>query len=277
MTALALFCASSASAQLIAGTSAADFAAARAIMVTRIRETLRSDAPEADDAYFEIALSAVAIVDRERFVPAALRQQAYDPTSLPIGYDQTISDSAVVAIMTGAAHLPPNANVLDVGTGSGYQAAVLSPLSRQVSSIEIIKPLADQATARLRELGYRNVTVRSGDGFAGWPERAPFDAIIVAAGAATMPQPLIDQLKPRGRLIMPIGPTWAQEQLLVVEKQPNGALKRCSLGWTMFVPLTGRGERAPNAAGTFDTKLPSCYARSLIAPLFRTVSPPPKH
>lgn len=278
--ALVLLCSPPALARVDRSRVPIDFAKARAVMVSRIREAVRRDAPEADNAYLEAALSAVAAVRRERFVPVALRLQAYDATSLPIGYDQTISDAAAVALMTAAAQLPPNANVLDVGTGSGYQVAVLSLLSRQVSSIEIVKPLADQAAARLRALGYRNVTVRSGDGYSGWPARAPFDAIIVAAGAAKIPQPLIDQLKPGGRLIMPIGSTWAQEQLLVIEKRPDGALMRSSLGWTMFVPLTGQGERAPNAAGTFDNKMPLCYARSVIAPLFMPAPPasvPEKH
>ena len=246
-----------------------DLGAARAARVEQIRAEMRKKAPAADDAYFESTLAALAHVDRERFVPRELVAQAYQPTSLAIGYNQTITDASVVALMTAAARLPHNANVLDVGTGSGYQAAVLSHLSHRVSSIEIVKPLAEDAAKRLRHLGYRNITVRNGDGYAGWPDRAPFDAIIVAAGAARVPQPLLDQLKTGGRLVMPIGPSWAQEQLLVIHKELDGRLEQCSLGWTMFVPLTGKGQRSPTSAGIFDTKVPLCFSASVVMPEFK--------
>jgi protein-L-isoaspartate(D-aspartate) O-methyltransferase len=236
-----------------------DMSAKRAKMIAGIRKTIRDAAPSAYTPEFERALAAMAQLPRERFVPAALRDKAYQQTPLPIGYDQTISDAYIVAVMTGAARLPAHANVLDVGTGSGYQAALLGRLADRVSSIEIVAPLAAEAAERLADMGFANVEVRAGDGFAGWPEHAPFDAIIVAAGAAAVPQPLIDQLKPGGRLVMPIGPTWVQEQILVVTKSLTGELSRCTLGWSMFVPLTGRGERPTRLAGLFDTRIPLCY------------------
>lgn len=248
--------------------TAMGFAQERAAMVERIRAQVRAASPDAVTPVFDRVLAVVASVARERFVPDGSRGDAYRNTPLPIGYDQTISDAYVVILMTAALRLPPHANVLDIGTGSGYQAAVLSPLSDRVSSIEIVKPLADQAGARLAGLGYGNVTVRAGDGFAGWPDRAPFDGIVVAAGAAKVPQQLLDQLKPGGRLVMPIGATWATEQILVYHKTWDGRMERCSLGWAMFVPLTGRGERSPDARGLFDRTIPLCYKHAVVSPVF---------
>ena len=172
--------------------------------------------------------------------------------------------------MTAALRLPQHANVLDVGTGSGYQAAVLARLADHVSSIEIVEPLAATASERLKRLGFANVDVRAGDGFAGWLERAPFDGIVVAAGAANVPQPLIDQLKVGGRLVMPIGPSWATEQVLVVTKTSETTTTRCSLGWTMFVPLTGRGMRPANALGLMEP-VPLCYEKAVLYPTFTTL------
>lgn len=231
----------------------------RRAMVDRIRHQVNAAAPEIDDARLEAVLSVIGALPREDFVPLPMRPYAYLPTPLRIGYDQTISDAYIVAIMTAELHLPSNAEVLDVGTGSGYQAAVLSPFARRVSSIEIVRPLANLAAKRLRHLGYRNIEVRAGDGFAGWPEHAPFDGIVVAAGASAAPQPLLDQLKPGGRLIMPIGKTTAQERLLVITKAADGSLTRCSLGWTMFVPLTGKGVRPPDSHGVLEGNITSCH------------------
>lgn len=236
------------------------FAQKRKVLVDSIRRQINAAAPAMDDARLEAVLSVIGAVPREEFVPRRMRPYAYLPIPLKIGYDQTISDAYIVAIMTAELHLPPNAEVLDVGTGSGYQAAVLSPFARRVSSIEIVKPLADLAAKRLHHLGYRNVQVRAGDGFAGWPEHAPFDAIVVAAGAAAIPPSLIDQLKPGGRLVMPIGPITAHERLLVVTKGTDGTTTRCSLGWTMFVPLTGEGERPSEIRGSPDRPIPSCHS-----------------
>lgn len=228
-------------------------------LVKGIRRQVRKAVPAFDDARFEGVLKIIGGIPREEFVSREARPYAYLPTPLQIGYGQTISDAYIQAIMTAELRLPPNAEVLDVGTGSGYQAALLARLARRVSSIEIVKPLADEAAARLRRLGYRNVDVRDGDGFAGWLEHAPFDGIVVAAGASAVPQPLLDQLKPGGRLVMPIGPTGAQEQLLVHTKGMDGKVTRCSLGWTMFVPLTGTGERAADSRGLMDRSIPRCY------------------
>ena len=246
----------------------ANFALERSLMITRIRERVRASSKDAANRELERALAALALVERERFVPDNNRAKAYTDTPLPIGYDQTISDAYVVAVMTAALRSPPHANVLDVGTGSGYQAAVLSLLADRVSSIEIVEPLARQAGLRLKDLHYGNVIVRAGDGFAGWPERGPFDGIVVAAGAAKVPQPLIEQLKPGGRLVMPIGPTWASEQIIVVTKKIDGKLEQCSLGWAMFVPLTGRGERAEEARGLYDRTIPLCYKNAIVTPEF---------
>lgn len=192
-------------------------------------------------------------------MPESDRAQAYKDSPLPIGYGQTISDAYIVTVMTAALNLPPHANVLEVGTGSGYQAAVLSKLSSTVHSIEIVAPLAARAAKLLASLGMSNVTVRAGDGFRGWPEAAPFDGIIVTAGAAEIPPPLVAQLKPGGTLIMPIGPEWPLEQLLVVRKSADGKLSRCSMGPVMFVPLTGRGERPQNLKGLYDRSVPDCF------------------
>lgn len=234
-------------------------ASERTAMLTNIQATIRSASPSADNADLARTLRAMSDVDRDGFVPVPLRRQAYAERPLPIGHDQTISDPYIVAVMTAAARIQRGANVLDVGTGSGYQAAVLSRIAQRVSSIEIVAPLAKEAARRLSALGYRNVSVRAGDGFAGWPERAPFDAIVVTAGAAGVPQPLLDQLKPGGRLVMPIGPSYAQEQILVFSKGVDGTLKRCTLGWSMFVPLTGKGERLPGSRGLLDTTIPLCF------------------
>lgn len=231
----------------------------RADMVARIRADVRAAAPSAAGPALERALAIEARLPREEFVQPAGRKLAYVDLPQDIGFGQTISDPYIVAIMTAALDLPPDATVLDVGTGSGYQAAVLSPLVRQVWSIEIVDPLARSAAARLRRLGYRNVEVRSGDGYAGWPEHAPFDGIVVAAGAAAVPTPLLDQLKPGGRLVMPIGPSFASEQILVVTKQPNGSTTRCSLGAAMFVDLTGRGQTPAGARGLLDRTIPLCH------------------
>jgi len=231
----------------------------RAMMVAKIRADVRSFATSAVTPAFERALAIVAKTPREEFVLPAGRRLAYVDLPQEIGHEQTISDPYIVTIMTAALELTPGATVLDIGTGSGYQAAVLSPLAREVFSIEIVDSLARSAAARLRRLRYLNVEVRSGDGFAGWPEHAPFDGIIVAAGAAEVPAPLIDQLRPGGRLVMPIGASFASEQILILTKQPNGSTTRCSLGPAMFVDLTGRGKTPAGSRGVLDRTIPFCF------------------
>jgi protein-L-isoaspartate(D-aspartate) O-methyltransferase len=238
-------------------------ASGRAAMVAKIRSDLRHADPAADDAALERALTSIGSIRRELFVPQSIRSFAYRPSPLPIGNGQTISDAYIVAIMTAALKLPPNANVLDVGTGSGYQAAVLSLQADRVTSVEIVAPLAESAARLLNRLGYRNVAVHAADGFAGWPAGAPYDGIVVAAGAAQIPQPLLDQLKPGARLVMPIGPSTIQEHLIVATKAIDGSITRCSLGPASFVPLTGRGERPETMRGLYDRSIPLCFARPI--------------
>lgn len=249
----------------------------RAALVATIRRQVRAETIKADDAQLSRALSSLAAVPREEFVPPEYRRYAYESQlSLPIGYDQTISDPYVVALMTAAANLPDDANVLDVGTGSGYQAAVLAKIARRVTSIEIVEPLATSARERLARLGYGNVEVRAGDGYAGAPDRAPFDAIIVAAGSDKVPQALIDQLRVGGRIVMPVGATWASEQILVMTKTGPKTLDSCSLGWTMFVPLTGKGQRPPWARGMLNQDIRLCYGDAVVSPVFVRKLPQPE-
>jgi protein-L-isoaspartate(D-aspartate) O-methyltransferase len=184
----------------------------------------------------ERVLNAMRQVKRHLLVPKAWRDLAYVDSPLPIGHGQTISQPYIVALMTQLSRPGKRDRALDVGTGSGYQAAVLAGLVEHVYSVEIICPLADAARARLQPLGYDNVDVRCGDGYGGWPEHAPFDVIIVAAAADQIPQPLIDQLAAGGRLVIPVG-TYFQD-LLIVEKQADGTLKRRSVAPVAFVPMT---------------------------------------
>ncbi len=185
-------------------------------------------------------IEAVGRVRRQLFVPDDLAASAYADRPLPIGYGQTISQPYIVALMTQLADPQPDARALDIGTGSGYQAAVLAELCKEVYSIEIIEPLADDARQRLARLGYKNVTVRCGDGYRGWKEKAPFDVIIVAAAPDHVPQPLIDQLAPGGRLVIPVGRLF--QELLVVEKDEQGRVSRRSVAGVAFVPMTGEAE-----------------------------------
>lgn len=182
-------------------------------------------------------LEVMGRVPRHEFVPDELDHQAYDDHPLPIGHGQTISQPYIVALMTQLARPRPDARALDIGTGSGYQAAILAELCKEVYSIEIVEPLADEARRRLARLGYKNVTVRTGDGYRGWPEHAPFDLIIVAAAPDHIPQPLVDQLAPGGRMVLPVG-SYPQD-LVVVEKKENGQVERRSVAPVMFVPMTG--------------------------------------
>src|SRR3954462_6282842 len=188
-------------------------------------------------------LRAMAKVPRENFVPKELAASAYEDRPLPIGFGQTISQPFIVAFMTQALKAKPTDRVLEIGTGSGYQAAVLSELVAEVYTIEIVRPLAQHAATVLTALGYKNVLVKGGDGYKGWPEHAPFDEIIVTAAPDHIPQPLIEQLKEAGRMVIPVGNASAQ-QLYVMEKQ-GGAMKRTAVIPVKFVPLT-RDRREPN-------------------------------
>ena len=185
-------------------------------------------------------LTALATVPRHEFVPPDLNSLAYENRPLPIGHGQTISQPYIVAIMTELIQVGPHSRVLEIGTGSGYQAAILAELVEEVYSIEIIKPLADTATSRLARLGYQNVKTMQGDGYYGWEQYAPFDAIVVTAAASHIPPPLIKQLKVGGRMIIPVGSRFMAQQLLLVIKEESGRTTTQQILPVRFVPLTGR-------------------------------------
>ena len=189
-------------------------------------------------------LAAMRAVPRHAFVPADVRDLAYGDYPLAIGYQQTISQPYVVAFMTEQLRPRPGMKVLEIGTGSGYQAAVLGAIGCEVYTIEIVEPLATRAAAVLARLGYGHVHVRAGDGYRGWPEEAPFDAVIVTAAAPESPPALLTQLAPRGRLIMPVGPRDGMQYLVLVEKDAAGAIAQRTLLPVRFVPLVeGKGRR----------------------------------
>jgi protein-L-isoaspartate(D-aspartate) O-methyltransferase len=182
-------------------------------------------------------LAVMERVPRHEFVPDEFRFRAYEDRALPIGYDQTISQPYIVAFMTEQLDPQPTDRVLEIGTGSGYQAAVLAQLVAEVYTIEIIEPLAQRAAADLKRLGCTNIHVRAGDGSQGWPEAAPFDAVIVTCAPEKVPQPLIEQLKDGGRMIIPIGPLGDQE--LVLLRKQGGQLEKHDVLPVRFVPMTG--------------------------------------
>lgn len=188
-----------------------------------------------------LVLAAMGKVPRHEFVPERLRHQAYEDCPLPIGHDQTISQPYIVAFMTEQLEPEPTDRVLEIGTGSGYQAAVLAELVAKVYTVEIVEELAKRAAADLKRLGYTNVSVRAGDGYKGWPEVAPFDAIIVTCAPEKVPPPLIDQLKDGGRMIIPVGPAWDQE--LVLLRKRGDRLVRHAVLPVRFVPMTGQTQR----------------------------------
>lgn len=185
-------------------------------------------------------LQAMATVPRHEFVPEAQRHLAYEDGPLPIGFGQTISQPYIVALMTQVLDPQPGDRVLEIGTGSGYQAAVLAQLVKEVYSIEIVDALATRATNDLRRLGYKNVFVRAGDGYKGWPDKAPFDSVIVTCAPEHIPQPLVDQLKEGGHMTIPVGPAFNQE-LYLLEKQ-NGKIHKRDVLPVRFVPMTGEGQ-----------------------------------
>ena len=187
----------------------------------------------------ERVLDAMRKVPRERFVPPDQASRAYDDRALPIGRSQTISQPYIVAYMTEALRLSPGHRVLEIGTGSGYQAAILGELAREVYSIEIVSPLAARASSTLKSLGYTNVQVRDGDGYAGWPEHAPFDRILITAAVQTIPQPLLDQLAPGGLLVAPVGSQGQTQWITVAEKTAQGIVERRTIA-VQFVPFTRR-------------------------------------
>ena len=193
------------------------------------------------DAFAPEVMAAMAAVPREQFVPEHSRGHAFANGPLAIGHGQTISQPYIVALMTDLLAPRPQDTILEIGAGSGYQAAVLAELVRQVYSVEIIAALATAAGERLARLGYANVSVRHADGYHGWPEHAPYDGIIVTAAAPQVPPPLVEQLKPGARLVIPVGMPGSVQELRVVEKDADGAIATRNILLVSFVPLT----RAP--------------------------------
>jgi len=219
------------------------YAAPRKAMVDTIVALTRETAAETGRASLDSrVLTAMNKVPRHRFVPADQEPNAYANRPLPIGNGQTISQPFIVALMTDMLGLKATDRVLEIGTGCGYQAAVLAELAREVYTIEIVAPLAREAAARFAELGYRNVNARSGDGYRGWPAHAPFDAIIVTAAAPEVPPALIEQLKPGGKLVIPVGAQWSGQELRIIEKDSSGKTTTRNVLGVRFVPLTREKE-----------------------------------
>lgn len=208
-------------------------------MLEEIARTARETGSETGRAALDPrVMQAIARVPRHRLVPAAEQGRAYDDRPLSIGLGQTISQPFIVALMTDLLDVKPGDRVLEVGTGSGYQAAVLAELGARVYSIEIIEALGREAAARLSQLGYTGVATRIGDGYRGWPEHAPFDSIIVTAAASDVPPALIEQLAPGGKLVIPLGERSGVQTLYVIQKKAEGALDRRAVLAVRFVPLT---------------------------------------
>ncbi len=209
-----------------------NFDAARALMVRA-----QLEAPGSGITNLSV-LRTLAEVPRHEFVPPKLRSQAYDDHPLPIGHGQTISQPFIVAFMTQALDPRPTDRMLEIGTGSGYQAAVLARLVREVLTIEIVEPLAHRAAADLQRLGFTNVTVRAGDGFRGWPEQAPFDAIIVTCAPTEIPRALVEQLRDGGRMIIPVGDILTGQDLYLLRKRGT-RIERQAVLPVRFVPMVG--------------------------------------
>ena len=206
-------------------------------------EAIARDAHETGDktgrpVFSAAVMEAMRTVPRAAFVPEAEKPFAHENRPLPIGHGQTISQPFVVALMTELLDIVPGARILEVGTGCGYQTAVLCALGATVYSVEVVAPLATAAAARLKALGYAQATVRAGDGHEGWPEEAPFDGIIVTAAAPSVPPALVTQLKPGGRLVIPVGPAGATQQLQRLERRADGSCAAKTVLPVAFVPLT---------------------------------------
>lgn len=215
----------------------------RAAMIDTIRTyALADSALSGPPSMSERVLEAVGQTQRHRFMPARSCATAYADGPVSIGHGQTISQPYIVALMTQLAQVEPDDTVLEIGTGSGYQAAILARLAQEVCTIEIVRPLGETAANVLSDLGYGNVHVRIGDGYHGWPECGPFDAIVVTAALGHVPPALIEQLKVGGRLVMPVGPVRATQQLTIIEKTAPGEAKTRSVVPVRFVPFT----RSPN-------------------------------
>jgi protein-L-isoaspartate(D-aspartate) O-methyltransferase len=215
--------------------------AARARMVEIIRDHARRGVEDTlgRAAIDEAVLAVMADLPRHHFVPEDLRASAYDDRPLPIGWGQTISQPFIVALMTDMLRIGPDSVVLEIGTGSGYQAAVLARLTRRVHTVEIVPGLALRAEATLGRLGFTSVEVRAADGYYGWPEAAPFDGIMVTAAATHVPPPLVAQLRPGARMVIPVGGVFALQHLLLLEKLADGGVRSRQTLPVRFVPLTG--------------------------------------
>ena len=224
---------------LVAQGDELDYAGQRAALVAEV-ESFALMAWDTDESTLSGGvIRSLRAVERHEFVPAGEKRNAYENRPLPIGYGQTISQPYIVALMTDLISPEPNDVVLEVGTGSGYQAAILAELVEHVYTIEIIEPLFGTATARLERLGYDNVTTRLGDGYFGWERYGPFDAIVVTAAASHVPPPLIRQLKPGGRMVIPVGGRFMTQQLLLIEKTAQDEIITKQVAAVRFVPLTG--------------------------------------
>ena len=216
----------------------ADYSMARARMVDEVNYYATLARSAGEEVLNEDVMRSLATVKRHEFVPETVQSSAYENRPLPIGHSQTISQPYIVALMTDLIEPNSDSVVLEIGTGSGYQAAILAKLVKHVYSVEIIEPLAEEATARLTRLGYDNVTTKLGDGYNGWEEHAPFDAIVVTAAASHVPPPLVRQLRPGGRMIIPVGDRFMTQQLLLLEKTDDGEVITRQIAAVRFVPLT---------------------------------------
>lgn len=201
-----------------------------------VREQL---SPPGRDITHAGVLEAMGKVPRDAFVPENIRRMAYEDRPLPIGFGQTISQPYIVALMTQTLDPRPDDRVLEIGTGSGYQAAVLAELVKDVYTIEIVEPLAENASRTLKKLDYGNVSVRAGDGYLGWPEAAPFDCIIVTCAPERVPEPLVEQLREGGRMMIPVGREGTVQELILLTRR-EGKLEKRSILPVVFVPMTGR-------------------------------------
>jgi len=224
----------------VGGVGAAPYDSQRARLVREVAADVEATRDHLGVAVLDPrVMAALGQVPRHRFVPDAERSRAYRNRPLPVGYGQTISQPYIVAIMTHLLRPAADDVVFELGTGSGYQAAILAELVGEVYTVEIVEELGERAARTLHRLGYDNVEVRIGDGYYGWEEHAPFDGIVVTAAGDHVPPPLVRQLKPGGRMVMPVGSPFLTQELIVVEKRPNGSVQTRSVLPVRFVPLTG--------------------------------------
>ena len=225
---------------VLSAAQADDYVQARDSLVREVVRYARLAGDASGGSLDAGVVTALGTVERHRFVPEREKPFAYDNRPLPIGHGQTISQPYIVALMTDLIDPQPGDRVLEIGTGSGYQAAILAEIVDTVFTIEIIEPLHATAAERLERLGYGNVVTRLGDGYFGWPEEAPFDAIVVTAAPSHVPPPLVQQLARGGRMVIPVGGRWATQQLLLIERTADDEILTRQVAPVRFVPLTGR-------------------------------------